>query len=608
MCGIVGYIGSSSSVPVIINGLSKLEYRGYDSAGICVHDGSNLNTIKSKGRVSFLADKLEKTPLSGSLAIGHTRWATHGQPSDLNSHPHLSNNKTIAVVHNGIIENYLALKDELIKNGYSFISETDTEVIANLIEFYYLGGMSFTDALLKAASRLIGTFALGVIFKDQPETLLSYKKDSPLIIGVADGEHFIASDIPALLKYTKDIYFLEDYELAILTKDSVKFFDKSNNPIKKELITVDLDVSAAEKEGYEHFMIKETHDQPKAITDTLRNRLLKDGINLDNVKLNKKELESINRIYIVACGTAYHAGLIGKNLIENIIRIPVVAEIASEFRFKNPMIDKNTLVIVTSQSGETADTIASIKLAKEHGAKVLAIVNVVGSTISRMADDVLYTLAGPEISVASTKAYSTQVAAMYLLVLHMGLELNKISLDEYSKFKDDLEQLPSHIEHILTKKDSIKALADKYIKSKNTFFIGRGIDYLVAMEASLKIKEIAYIHSEAFPSGELKHGSIALVEDSTLLVGIMTQQNLFDKTLGNLIECQARGASILAITTENNTEAKKYFEDVFYIPTTNEFFASILANVPLQLFAYYTALGLGCDIDMPRNLAKSVTV
>jgi len=611
MCGIVGYIGNSDAVPVLIEGLSKLEYRGYDSAGIAILDKNNkINIKKCKGRLKNLQDKLHLEPVSGNIGIGHTRWATHGVPSDINAHPHFSNDSKIAVVHNGIIENYMTLKEELQKNGYKFISETDTETVAHLIDFYYKSSMDILDAVFKTIDRIEGSYALGIICKDFPDKIIAVRKDSPLVIGIGNGENYIASDMPAILNHTKKAYLLDDNEIALLTTNDIKIFNNNKEEIKKDIFEIDWDIEAAEKSGYEHFMLKEIYEQPKVVKDNLSRRFKEDGtgIKLDEIKLGKKELDNINRVYIIACGTAYYAGLIGKYLIERVVRIPVNSEVASEFRYKNPLVDEKTLVIVISQSGETADTLAAMRLSKERGAKILGIVNVVGSSIAREADDVLYTLAGPEIAVASTKAFSAQVTAMYLLTCHIAIELGKMSIEQFKDIKSEMEKLPSLINTILNKSNRIKRFMNKYINSKNVFYIGRGLDNIVSMEGSLKLKEIAYLHSEPYAAGELKHGPIALIEKSTLVIGVVTQEELFDKTVSNIREVKARGAKVLAIAMEGNKEIEKYADDVFYIPRTHWMFTSLLANIPQQLFAYYMAVGLGNDVDKPRNLAKSVTV
>ncbi len=611
MCGVVGYIGSRNAVPVLISGLSKLEYRGYDSAGVAVYNNGKIDIKKAKGRIKNLSDLLLEDPIHGNLGIGHTRWATHGAPSDTNAHPHFSNDSKIAVVHNGIIENYMELKTELEAKGYVFHSETDTETVVNLIDDYYSQGNSILEAVRLVLERIEGSYALGIICTDMPDQLIAARKDSPLIVGIGQGENFIASDIPAILNYTKDAYILDDKEIAVVKSDSIQIYDIDGQPVSKEVYTYHWDVEAAEKNGYAHFMLKEIYEQPKVVKDNLSRRFSPDGksVHLDGIKLGKEELENINKVYIVACGTAYYAGLVGKHLIERLVKIPVNAEVASEFRYNEPLIDEHTLMIVVSQSGETADTLAALKLAKEKGARVLGVVNAVGSSIARESDDVLYTLAGFEIAVASTKAFSAQVIAMYLICLHIAQELNTITQEEFNKIKAAMDRLPSQINDILTKAaPAIKRFVDKYINSKNVFYIGRGLDHIVGMEGSLKLKEIAYLHSEPYAAGELKHGPIALIEESTLVVGVVTQERLFEKTVSNIREVKARGAKVLAIAMEGNSDIEKYADDVIYIPRTHWALTSVLANIPQQLFAYYMALGLGNDVDKPRNLAKSVTV
>ncbi len=611
MCGIVGYIGDKNSVPVLISGLSSLEYRGYDSAGVAVLNDGTINIRKTKGKVENLSALLLEHPVSGKLGIGHTRWATHGAPSDTNAHPHFSNDEKIAVVHNGIIENYQELKDELEAEGFKFSSETDTETVAHLVDFYYKENNDLLEAVRKTLERIEGSYALGVICTDYPDTLVAARKESPLIVGLGEGENFIASDIPAILNYTNKAYILDDRELALVKKDEIKLYDINGNEIQKEVFTYNWNVEAAQKSGYEHFMLKEIYEQPKVVKDNLAKRFTDDGkhIVLDGIALGKKELKGINQIYIVACGTAYYAGLIGKYLIERLVGIPVNSDVASEFRYKEPLIDEHTLVIVISQSGETADTHSALKLAKEKGSRVLAVVNAVGSSIARDADDVLYTLAGFEISVASTKAFSAQVTAMYLITLHIAQELGKISEKDFTEIKQALEKLPSQVNDILTKAvPAIRGFVNKYIGSKNVFYIGRGLDYVVSMEGSLKLKEIAYLHSEPYAAGELKHGPIALIESSTLVVGVCTQEALFDKTKSNLEEVKARGAKVLAIAMQGNKSIEEVADDVIYIPRTHWMLTSLLANIPQQLFAYYMAKDLGNDVDKPRNLAKSVTV
>lgn len=611
MCGIVGYVGSQNAVPVLISGLQSLEYRGYDSAGVAVLNGDKIGIRKTKGKVDNLRNLLLNEPVAGNIGIGHTRWATHGAPSDLNAHPHFSNDDKIAVVHNGIIENYQELKAELEAKGYVFQSETDTETVAHMVDDYYKQGNDLLEAVRKTLERIEGSYALGVLCTDYPDQLIAARKESPLIVGLGKGENFIASDIPAILNYTKDAYILGDKELALIKAEEVKLYDIDGNEIKREVYTYKWDVEAAQKNGYDHFMLKEIYEQPKVVKDNFSQRFSADGksIELDGIKLGKAELENINQIYIVACGTAYYAGLVGKYLLERIVRIPVNADVASEFRYKDPLIDEHTLVIVISQSGETADTHSALKLAKSKGARVLGVVNAVGSSIARDADDVLYTLAGFEIAVASTKAFSAQVVAMYLITLHIAQELGKMDDKTFAEIKEAMDRLPSQINDILTKAvPAIKGFVDKYIGSKNVFYIGRGLDYVVGMEGSLKLKEIAYLHSEPYAAGELKHGPIALIEEATLVVGVVTQEALFDKTKSNIKEVKARGAKVLAIAMEGNNSIEEVADDVIYIPRTHWMLTSLLANIPQQLFAYYMALGLGEDIDKPRNLAKSVTV
>ncbi|HCC07851.1 MAG TPA: glutamine--fructose-6-phosphate transaminase (isomerizing) [Clostridiales bacterium] len=608
MCGIIGYIGNRQSDNILLEGLKKLEYRGYDSAGVAVHNSNNIKIMKTNGRIKNLEERLlEKRP-EGTLGIGHTRWATHGKPSEINSHPHSNKSGTIVAVHNGIIENYIELKERLKDLGYEFVSETDTEVIVHLLDYYYKGDI--VDALISTLKELKGSYALAIICKDEPGKLIGVRKDSPLIAGIGVGENFLASDIPAILEYTRDIYLLNDNEIVIITSDAIEVIDINKNKIDKEVYKVTWDIVSAEKDGYEHFMSKEIAEQPKVVKDNLSLRLKVDAktINLDGINLDKEALDKINKIYMVACGTAYHASLVGKYLIERLARIPVVADVASEFRYRDPIIDKNTLVIVISQSGETADTLAALRLAKEKGARTIGIVNVVGSTIARECDDILYTLAGPEIAVASTKAYSAQLIAMYLISCYIATQKGYISEEEFIMFRNSLLAISDNIKQILKGEDKIKEIANKYKTCDNVFYIGRGLDYLVAREGSLKLKEVAYIHSEAYEAGELKHGPIALIHDNTLVVGIATDEHLFEKTMSNLKEVKARGAKILAITLEGKEEIMDVADDVIYIPNTEWIFTSILANIPQQLIAYHMSILLGHDVDKPRNLAKSVTV
>lgn len=585
MCGIVGYIGDDKATPILLNGLEKLEYRGYDSAGVAVYQNHSVEVVKSKGRLKNLCDILTSdNHMTGTLGIGHTRWATHGEPSDINSHPHCSENGSFAVVHNGIIENYLYLRDYLMNKGKRFASETDTEVVAQLLEYYYNGNI--LDTIIKVLSKIEGAYALGIICKDDPDTLYAVRKDSPLIIGLGKGENFIASDIPAIIDKTRDIYRLNDNEIAVIKRDNVTVYNEAKEIITKNKIHIDWDITAAEKEGYEHFMLKEIMEQPKAVHNTISPRLVDGKIVLDELKLTKEDLQKLKKIVIVACGSAYHVGVVAKYAIEKTVRIPVEIDIASEFRYRDPIIDENVLVLVISQSGETADTLAALREAKKLGARVLSIVNVVGSSIANESDDVLYTWAGPEISVATTKAYSTQLCVVYLLVLYMADLLGTISKQEYQNYVADLEALPSLIEKTISDTKQIQAVAAKYYQCENIFFIGRNIDYALSLEGSLKLKEISYIHSEAYAAGELKHGSISLIEDGTLVVSLATYEALFDKMMSNIKEVKARGATVLSLTTEDKTIIESETDEVFYIPNINSMMAPSLAVLPLQLFAY----------------------
>jgi glucosamine--fructose-6-phosphate aminotransferase (isomerizing) len=605
MCGIVGYVGNKEVVPVLINGLKKLEYRGYDSAGIAIAENKNISVVKCKGRLLNLEEKLKSKSIKSHMGIGHTRWATHGEPSDINSHPHMSNSGNIAVVHNGIIENYLILKDFLEHKGFKFISETDTEVIAHLVEYFYEGDLF--QAVVKVIEKVEGSYALGVMCNDYPEEFIAVRKDSPLIVGLGKGENFIASDIPAILEHTKDIYLLEDKEIVVLKKDQVRIYNTDKEEISKEVFHVDWELSSAEKGGYEHFMLKEIFEQPKVIRDTIIPRLDQDEPKLE-INISKEELKEIERIYIVACGTAYHAGMVGKYLIEKLARIPVEVDIASEFRYRNPVLDHNTLVIIVSQSGETADTLAALREAKKHHVKTISIVNVVGSSIARETKNVLYTWAGPEIAVASTKAYTTQLSAMYLIAVDFAQKLGRLTHQQTKDIMAHLRDLPEKVAKILKHREKIQYFASQHYNAKDVFFLGRGLDYAVALEGSLKLKEISYIHSEAYAAGELKHGTIALIEEGILVIALATQDALYDKMLSNIKEVKARGAVVLAIAQEGNKEIEKVADFVLYIPEIDPVLSSILTVVPLQLFAYYVAIEKGCDVDKPRNLAKSVTV
>lgn len=606
MCGIVGYIGGKKASPILINGLKKLEYRGYDSAGIAIIDNGDLKVMKCKGRLSVLEEKVKSDMPSGTVGIGHTRWATHGEPNDLNSHPHISNSGNIAVVHNGIIENYMELKEFLEQKGYKFVSDTDTEVAAHLIEYHYKGDI--VEAVIESINEIEGSYALGVICKDCPSKFIAARKDSPLVVGLGKGENFIASDIPAILEYTRDVYILEDKEIVVISADEVTVFNNHGAKVEKEVFKVDWDVTAAEKSGYEHFMIKEIFEEPKVVKDTLSPRIKDGNIVLDNIKLTKEDIDRIEKIYIVACGTAYHAGVVGKYIIEKVARIPVEVDVASEFRYRDPLVTDKNLVIIISQSGETIDTLFALRESRKKGARVLSIVNVVGSSIARESDDVLYTWAGPEIAVASTKAYNTQLSALYLLTLYLAANKGTIDAAQVNKVMEELKKIPSAIEKVLENKEVIQKFASRHYNSKSIFFIGRGLDYALSMEGSLKLKEISYIHSEAYAGGELKHGTIALIEEGTLVICPMTDDKLMDKMISNIKEVKARGATVLAIAKESNKQVYKAADEVFTFPDVDSLVAPIVAVTPLQLFAYYMAIQKGCDVDKPRNLAKSVTV
>ncbi|MDE6662279.1 MAG: glutamine--fructose-6-phosphate transaminase (isomerizing) [Lachnospiraceae bacterium] len=607
MCGIVGYIGTKQAAPIILDGLSKLEYRGYDSAGMAIYDGEKINIRKSVGRLKILENLThggENMP--GLCGIGHTRWATHGAPSDTNAHPHFNTEETIVVVHNGIIENYIQLRNKLINKGYKFVSETDTEVLAHLLDYYYKGNP--LEAVTKVLHRVEGSYALGIVFADCPDQIFAARKDSPLVIGQSDEGCFIASDVPAILKYTRKVYYVDNYEVVRLRNDHMHFYTVDEEEIKKEPVTIDWDANAAEKAGYEHFMLKEMYEQPKTVSDTLSPRVKGNDIVIEELNMTDDELKAIRKIHIVACGSAYHAGMTGKYALEGLARIPVEVDLASEFRYRDPILEEGAMVIVISQSGETADTLAALREAKARGCKVLGIVNVVGSSIAREADNVMYTWAGPEIAVATTKAYSAQLIALYLLAIKLGKVRGKISEEDFTSLLGDLKCLPDQIELLLNNKLKIQKFANRYIGAKDIFFIGRGIDYAISLEGSLKLKEISYIHSEAYAAGELKHGTISLIEEGTLVTAVATQPALYAKTISNMVEVKARGAFVLAVTCEGNTEIEKAADYVIYIPETNPYLANSLAIIPLQLFGYYVAVGKGCDVDKPRNLAKSVTV
>lgn len=607
MCGIVGYIGNQQAAPILLDGLSKLEYRGYDSAGIAVYNGEKIDMIKSKGRLKVLSELThDGETLPGTSGIGHTRWATHGSPSDINAHPHFNKDESIVVVHNGIIENYLKLKKKLEKHGYEFVSETDTEVIAHLLDYYYNGNP--LQAVTKIMHRMEGSYALGIVFQDHPDELYAVRKDSPLIVGHTKGGNIIASDVPAVLKYTRDVFFIENEEIVRMTDATMEFFNVDEEPIEKESVRIEWDVNAAEKGGYEHFMLKEMYEQPKAITDTFSPRIKDGRIIIDELNMMDEEMKAINKIMIVACGSAYHAGVTSKYVFEGLSRIPVEVDVASEFRYRNPILEEGTLVVVISQSGETADTLAALRESKARGAKVLGIVNVVGSSIAREADNVMYTWAGPEIAVATTKAYSAQLISLYLLAMKFAYVKGEMDDTVLSDMLEDLKSLPAQVEMLLNNKQKIQRFANRYLAARDIFFIGRGIDYAISMEGSLKLKEISYIHSEAYAAGELKHGTISLVEEGTLVASVLTQKELYKKMISNMVEVRTRGAFVMAVTMEGNTEVERAADYVIYIPETNKYFTNSLAIIPLQLFGYYVSVGRGCDVDKPRNLAKSVTV
>ena len=607
MCGIVGYIGSKEAYPVLIKGLHRLEYRGYDSSGVAmISDEGKLNIYKAKGKVAALEHFAESKDRSGTVGIAHTRWATHGAPSDVNSHPQVSEGGRFAVVHNGIIENYLYLKQHLMRRGVQFVSETDTEVVAQMLEYYDKGDI--LETIEKVISKVEGSYALGIISADHPDCIYAVRKDSPLIIGIGQGENFIASDIPAILSKTREICRLKDNEIAELTRDGVKFYNADGEPVEKEIEHIEWDIEAAEKGGFEHFMMKEIFEQPKAVRDTITPRIRNGHIVLDDITLTAEELRRFTKINIVACGTAYHVGVVAKYAFEELLRIPVEVDVASEFRYRDPILNENTLMIIISQSGETADTLAALREAKRAGCRVLSVVNVVGSTIATESDDVLYTWAGPEISVASTKAYSTQLAVIYLLALYIGEQLGKFTQEQLSAYIAALEKLPEQIDEMLKHKENIQFFASKYFNASDMYFIGRNVDYAASLEASLKLKEISYIHSEAYAAGELKHGPISLIEDGTLVIALATDARLFDKMMSNIKEVKARGAVVLGVATEDKKEIAGQTDMVFYIPKTASFMLPSLSVIPMQLFAYYVASMKGCDIDKPRNLAKSVTV
>ncbi len=609
MCGIVGYIGKEEAAPILLDGLSRLEYRGYDSAGVAVFSPEKgLQVSKAKGRLKVLADLIDEgKSVRGTLGVGHTRWATHGAPSDVNSHPQVSQSGRIAVVHNGIIENYVKLKEFLVSKGVTFLSETDTEVVAQLIEYFYEGNI--LEAVDKALHRIEGAYGLGIICADDPDKLVAVRKDSPLILGYGDGFNFLASDVTAVIKYTREVCYLDDGEVAVLTTDGVQIYNQLLQPVEKPTSHVDWEISAAEKGGYEHFMFKEIMEQPKALRDTIFPRLREGQVVLDDLTVTTEYLRGMEKIYIIACGSSYHVGMVAKYTLERLLRKPVEVTLASEFRYCSPIVSDQTLVLVISQSGETIDTLAAMREAKRLGARVISIVNVVGSTIARESDHVLYTWAGPEIAVATTKAYSTQLAVIYLIGLCFAKQLETVSDEEYSQMVEELRLLPSKVETILENKESIQYYASIYFNHDSVFFIGRNIDYAVGMEGSLKLKEISYIHSEAYAAGELKHGTISLIEDGTLVIALASWKALFEKLMSNVVEVKARGADVVGLTTQSlGEEMKKTVDSTILVPDTHPMFLPSLDVIPLQLFSYYVALMRGCDIDKPRNLAKSVTV
>ena len=611
MCGIVGFTGCHQAAPILLDGLSKLEYRGYDSAGIAVRDGEGeTEVIKAKGRLKVLSEKTnDGESVPGTCGIGHTRWATHGEPSENNAHPHVSDDGNVVAVHNGIIENYQELKDKLLRKGYAFYSETDTEVAVKLVDYYYKKYEGTpVDAINHAMVRIRGSYALAIMFKDYPEEIYVARKDSPMILGVSDGESYVASDVPAILKYTRNVYYIGNLEMARVRKGEITFYNLDGEEIQKQMKTIEWDAEAAEKAGFEHFMMKEIHEQPKAVQDTLSS-VVKDGqIDLSEIGLTDENIQDIDQIYIIACGSAYHVGMAAQYVFEDMVRVPVRVELASEFRYRNPILNPKALAIIISQSGETADSLAALRLCKENNIRTLGIVNVVGSSIAREADNVFYTLAGPEISVATTKAYSTQLIAAYVLAIQVAKVKGTISEEQYAAYIKELETLPDKIQRIIDDKERIQWFASKQANAKDVFFIGRGIDYAICLEGSLKMKEISYIHSEAYAAGELKHGTISLIEDGTLVIGVLTQPSLYEKTVSNMVECKSRGAYLMGLTTFGNYNIEDTADFTVYMPKTDPHFATSLAVIPLQLLGYYVSVAKGLDVDKPRNLAKSVTV
>ncbi len=611
MCGIVGFTGNQQAAPILLSGLEKLEYRGYDSAGLAVRDGDKkTEVVKAKGRLKILAEKTNNgNALCGTCGIGHTRWATHGEPSARNAHPHSSDDGEVIAVHNGIIENYQEIREKLTKNGYTFYSQTDTEAAVKLIDYYYKKyNLGPIDALNRTMVRIRGSYALAVMFRDYPEEIWVARKDSPMVIGIADGECYVASDVPAILKFTRNVYYIGNLEIAKLQKGEVHFYNLDGDEIQKELTEIKWDAEAAEKGGFEHFMMKEIHEQPKAVQDTIHSFVKEEKIDFSELGITEEEIQKYSQIHIVACGSAYHVGIAAQYVIEDLAKIPVRVELASEFRYRSPILSPEELVVIISQSGETADSLAALREAKSRGIKTLAIVNVVGSSIAREADYVFYTLAGPEISVATTKAYSTQLIAVYLLAIEFAKVRGELNEDAYCSLLSELKTIPAKIEKILDDKERLQWFAAKFSNAKDIFFIGRGLDYAISLEGSLKMKEISYIHSEAYAAGELKHGTISLIEDGTLVIGVLTQPGLYEKTLSNLVEVKSRGAYLMGLTNYGNYSIEDTVDFTSYIPKTDEHFATSLAVVPLQLMGYYVSVAKGLDVDKPRNLAKSVTV
>lgn len=611
MCGIVGYIGGDQAAPILLHGLSKLEYRGYDSAGIAIRneETGNISIVKAKGRLKILAEKTnDGKAVQGTCGIGHTRWATHGEPSENNAHPHCTDDKSVVLVHNGIIENYQELKDKLLKSGYTFYSQTDTEIAVKLVDYYYKKTGTPLEAISRAMLRIRGSYAFGIMFHDHPGKIFAARKDSPLIIGKNENGSLIASDVPAILDLTRNVYYIGNHEIAELTQDEIHFYNIDREEIQKEMVEIKWDAEAAEKGGYEHFMLKEIHEQPRAVRDTIGAYVKEGKIDFAETGLTDENLKDLERIYIVACGSAYHVGMVGKYVIEEIADVPVEVDLASEFRYRNPKLVKNSLVVIVSQSGETADSLAALRLAKERGIPVLGVVNVVGSSIARESDYVLYTYAGPEISVATTKAYSTQLIAMYLLAIQAAQVKGVIDEARCEELITEMETLPDKIQKTLDDKERIQWFASKYANAKDVFFIGRGIDYAISLEGSLKMKEISYIHSEAYAAGELKHGTISLIEDGILVVGVATQKDLFEKTISNMVEVKSRGAYLMGLTTYGNYNIEDTADFAVYVPNTEEYFTTSVAIIPLQLMGYYVSVAKGLDVDKPRNLAKSVTV